>query len=119
MTLKLREYIVSQLKTLCKNVYYEIAESKAHPYIVYSLSSVKSEVMRNYSLEINIYDIDSDTSALEKLADDVENLFDGITHIDEHQQIYTSVNTRNNIDDGSNIKRRRILINLRYYGKGE
>lgn len=119
MTLKLRAYIVSQLKTLCDNVYYELANSTVHPYIVYSLSSVKSEVMRNYSLEVNIYDKSSDTSTIENLADDVENLFDGITHNDEFQQIYTSVNTRNNIDDGDGIKRRRILIDLRYYGKGE
>lgn len=119
----LREHLIQLLKTLNNNVYYEKADDEGlFPHVVFSLSKVKSFNRSDFILEVNVWDnmekSENGTIRLEDLTDDIEDLFDEYSFIDDQMQFRTYKSTRNNVEDtNKNLRRRRLTFTLLLYGR--
>lgn len=74
----LRQLITKKLKTVCENIYYEIADERnMYPHIVYQFKNINhnDQYRNDIEIEIDIYDRSTDAKKIEELADQVEDLF--------------------------------------------
>lgn len=117
-TNNLKIYVMAELKKSCDNVCYKIAtDTTPYPYIVYDLNYIKDENRYNYQLEVNIWDENISTKAIEQVADDIEVAMDYVYSVDANQALATYINTRNNVvDPDKSLQRIRLLIDINYYG---
>lgn len=79
-TNELKKFLQTKLKTITNDVYYEQADDNAlYPHIVFSFRTIDlGDLSRqDYILEIDLWDKGLDTNAIDKMADDVENLLQG------------------------------------------
>lgn len=116
--IELRKYIKTQLKTVCDNVFYEKALNNClFPYTVFEIDITFIDDKDMVQLEINIFDNNNDSTNIELLTNDIERLFNREKHNDEFHSFAIFKNVRNNVDsEKDNIKRRRLLFDLNYYG---
>lgn len=73
----LRKLIQSELKKVCNNVYYKVADEDAiYPHIVFKLKSINTgDLSRSdFELQIDLWDNKSSEFAISNLADSVEDL---------------------------------------------
>lgn len=80
MTNELRKLIQGKLKTVCDDVFYEIADDKMmYPHCVFSFRSIDTSDLafarKDFSCDIDIWDKGKDATRIEDLADQVEELF--------------------------------------------
>lgn len=79
-TNELKKFLQTKLKTIANKVYYEQADDDAlYPHIVFNFRTIDlGDLSRqDYILEIDLWDKGLDTNAIDKMADDVENLLQG------------------------------------------
>ena len=71
-TNEIRKDIKSYLKQKCENVYYlKASDSSSFPYIVFSVRSIGEGKV----LELDIWDRHKDTTRIENLVDEIEEMF--------------------------------------------
>lgn len=118
--LELRKVLNSLLKTHHPRVYYQKATDKDQfPYIVYNLpNSFDNEQQEVFNLDVDIWDMDADTTTIETLTGQLWKAFNGYYHIDANIQFTTYRANRLTLeDDDSNIKRRKLIFELRYFDR--
>lgn len=124
--MNLLEYLYTVLSQSQKPVYFEQAPVKdpitqlppVYPYIVFKLpNALNVETDRqDYSLIIDIWDNKSDTTALETLTSDVDNLLYKLRVTDENQFLMFERENRLMIpDEDTTIKRRQLQYTVKQY----
>lgn len=119
--IELRKALHLLLKQYHSKLYFMQASSTAtFPYIVYDLpNSFTDSQQEIFSLDIDIWDNNADTTALETLTDQLWKGLDGHGHIDQNIQFSLYRENRLTVtDDDSSIKRRKLVFQLRYLERG-
>lgn len=73
----LKKLIQTKLKTLTTNVYFEQASDNAmYPHIVFSFREINLDDLsrQDYTLNVDVWDKGTNTTAIDTLADSVEDL---------------------------------------------
>lgn len=117
--MNLIKYLYTLLSQAQKPVYFEQAPSGAsYPYIVFKVpDSVNVESDRqDYSLIIDVWDNQADTTALENLTSDVDKLLHKLRVTDENQFLMFERENRLMIpDEDTAIKRRQLQYTVKQY----
>lgn len=117
-TTALRAVLTARLQTICPQVYYGQADTKAaRPYLVYTLDQLGQEDdMHQLELEINVTDYGVDTATVETIADSIMDAFDKWYYIDDAIQFAAYPDRCQSVtEDDRNVIRRRLLIELHFY----
>lgn len=110
--INLLSYVFTKLSETQKPVYFEIAPTNAvFPFIVYKLpNSVNIESDRqDYTLQIDVWDKNTDTTALETLTNDIDKRLHQLQHLDTNQFLKFERESRLMIPDTDPTIRRRQL----------
>src|SRR5690625_5278793 len=119
--IELRETIKRELTKHSDRVYYHKAPAdKVYPYIVYDFpNSFMEGDQEIFNLDVDIWDNQDDTTPLETLATQVWRLFHRYHHIDENIQL--SIYRENRLppldEKEQNIKRRKLIFQVRYFDR--
>lgn len=115
----LKELVQTKLKTLTTDVYFEQAIDNAlYPHIVFSLREVNLNDLsrQDYILEVDVWDKGNDTTAVDALADNVEDLL--------HKQnlpqtnilpTFYKIDRKSIVDSDKNIKHRLVRFQIQNY----
>lgn len=115
----LKELVQTKLKTLTTDVYFEQAIDNAlYPHIVFSLRKVNLNDLhrQDYILEVDIWDKGNDTTAVDALADNVEDLL--------HKQnlpqtnilpTFYKIDRKSIVDSDKTIKHRLVRFQIQNY----
>ena len=118
-TNSLRKLLTKMLKTVCENVYYEVAdEEKMYPHIVFSISSIDLGNMerKDYIAEIEIWDKSMSAVKTEELKDKVEDLFNAENAPqDDILPTFFLVNSKKVNDDDKEIRHRLVEVQIQNY----
>ena len=119
-TNKLRKALVTIFSQITPVVFYSQANSQvAFPYIVFELSLLADENYDSYSVEVDVWDRGNNVSNLENICDSLEKL-DRTLHNDEDLSFVMYFENKNIvIDSDKELKRRRLVFNLKLYSKEE
>lgn len=101
-------------------VYFEDApDTVPFPYIVYNLpQSFTIDDQENFNLDIDVWDNNEITTALETLSQSIWDELNRYYHIDENMQFTTyRINRMTIQDDDPRIRRRTLMFNIRYYDR--
>ena len=119
--LELRTAIQTLLKTLHARVFFQVASDKAEfPYVVFDLpNSVDSGALENFVLDIDVWDVNADTTALETLINTIDEALHKKTILIEDKMGITLYreNRLTLTDDDPNIRRRKYTYQARTYQK--
>lgn len=117
----LKKLIQTKLKTLTTNVYFEQAADNAmYPHIVFSFREINLDDLsrQDYTLNVDVWDKGTNTTAIDTLADSVEDLL--------HSQNLPQTNVlptfykidRKSIEDpDKSIKHRLVRFQIQNYVK--
>lgn len=117
----LKKLIQTKLKTLTTNVYFEQAADNAmYPHIVFSFREINLDDLsrQDYTLNVDVWDKGTNTTAIDTLADSVEDLL--------HTQNLPQTNVlptfykidRKSIEDpDKSIKHRLVRFHIQNYVK--
>lgn len=116
----LRKLINEQLKTMCDNVYYRIADSdNIYPHIVFDLRNINTgDIHRyDYTLQIDIWDRGNSMNAIE-MADTVQSLFraENLPQTDILPTFYTEM-VKDVEDPDKDLKHIQIDVVVQMYEK--
>lgn len=117
----LRRELTKLLKKYHSRVYFQKAPSTAKmPYIVFDLpNAFDNEGQEIFNLDIDIWDNRQDTTELETLASQLWKELNYYRHIDESIQF--SIYRENRLppldEDDNNIKRRKLIFQLKYFDR--
>lgn len=117
----LRRELTKLLKKYHSRVYFQKASSTAKmPYIVFDLpNAFDNEGQEIFNLDIDIWDNQQDTTELETLASQLWKELNYYRHIDESIQF--SIYRENRLppldEDDNNIKRRKLIFQLKYFDR--
>lgn len=117
-TIAMRSAIHAKLKTICNNVYYDVAEQGApFPYLVFGIEEVLSDYGTiSCDLEVNAVDYGRDTATCETLADNVQASLNKWRYLDDDIQFSTYCDRRNNVqEEDKKIIRRRMIFEVRMH----
>lgn len=124
MTNELRKLIQSKLKTVCDNVFYEIADNKMiYPHCVFSFRSVDTSdfafARKDIRCDIDIWDKGNDATQIEDLADSIESLFNA-KNIPQDEILPTFFLDRriSVLDEDKDIRHRVIRLTIQNYERG-
>lgn len=118
--IELRKVLNALLKTHHPQVYYQRATDKAvFPYIVYNLpNSFDNEQQEVFNLDIDVWSMGADTTTIETLTGQLWKAFNCYHHIDSNIQFTTYRANRLTLeDDNPDIKRRKLIFELRYFNR--
>lgn len=122
-TIALRMKLQKLFKTLTDNVYYGIAPDTApYPYLVYELIELTYDYGKTLmELEVNIMDYGTSSSAVEILADTLQEKLNKYDFINHEIQFMIYKGNRNRIEEeDKKIIRRRLLFEIQLHElKGE
>lgn len=122
-TIALRTELQRLFKTLTSNVHYDIAPDTApYPYLVYELSELTFDYGKTLiELEVNILDYGSSSSAVEILADTLQETLNKYYFINDEIQFTIYKASRNKIEEeDKKIIRRRLTFEIQLHElKGE
>ena len=122
-TIALRTELQRLFKTLTSNVYYDIAlDTAPYPYLVYELSELTFDYGKTLiELEVNIFDYGSSSSAVEILADTLQETLNKYYFINDKIQFTVYKASKNKIEEeDKNIIRRRLTFEIQLHElKGE
>ena len=115
----LKKLIQTKLKTLTTNVFFERATDDAmYPHIVFSFREINLNDLsrQDYSLDIDVWDKGTSTTAIDALADSVEDLFH-MENLPQESVLPTFYKTdRKSVDDpDKSIKHRLIRFQIQNY----
>lgn len=90
-----------------------------YPYIVYNLpNSFANGRQEIFNLDVDVWSYGADTTELETITRQVEKGLDMYKYIDENIQFSIYKRNRLNVeDDDKQIKRRKLIFELRYYDR--
>lgn len=115
---ELCKVVNTRLKTVCDNVFHEIArDSKLYPHIVFTIKSGSNPnlIRFDYLIDIDIWH--TNTEQIETLADNVELLFNAVT--DTASSVISPtfyLDTRLSVpDEDKNIKHRLVRVQAQIY----
>lgn len=114
---ELRTALNSLLRLHHPRVYYQNAPNTAKfPYIVYNLpNSFDNEQQEVFNLDVDVWAMGSDTTEIETLSGSLWKDLNGHHHIDANIQFTTYRASRLTLeDDNPDIKRRKLIFELRY-----
>lgn len=119
ITSKLRKAIQGKLTPICLNTYHIYAPAGKYPYITYETQfSTGEDEIQNCSIEINVVNYGTDTTAVEQMADEVQRAFSYCRYEDADVSFYSNINTRAwVVEEDKKIQRVRLLIDLTCYYK--
>lgn len=115
--IELRKAINSFLKQHHPRVYHQRATDQAvFPYIVYNLpNSFDNEQQEVFNLDVDVWDKGNDTTPIETLSGDLWRVLNRFEYIDPNIQFTVYRASRLTLDeDDINIKRRKLIFELRY-----
>ncbi|MBS4191191.1 hypothetical protein KHA94_13460 [Bacillus sp. FJAT-49705] len=117
----LRKKLMKLLKLYHPQVYFQkVPHTAQFPYIVFNLPNAYSnEQQEVFNLDVDIWDNRSDTSELESLASKLWKELNYYKHTDDHIQfsIYRENRLPSLDEDDTNIKRRKLIFQLRYFDR--
>lgn len=115
----LKKLIMSQLKTVTSNVYYEVASDDAlYPHIVFTFNNLNlGDLSRqDYMLDIDVWNKGKDTKSIDDMCDSIENLLQGEnlpqTHI---LPTFYLVDRKTLPDEDKTIRHRLIRFQIQNY----
>lgn len=119
--IKLRTKLTTLLKTYNSQVHYQTAPSTASfPYIVLNFpNSFTDEELEIFTLDIDIWDNKTDTTAIETLAATLWKDLHHHSYTDEFMQfkIYRENRIPELDETEIGIRRRKLIFQLRYFDK--
>lgn len=115
----LKKLIMTQLKTLTSNVYYEIAADNAlYPHIVFSFKMINlGDLWRqDYTLDVDVWDKGQSTTRIDSLCDDIEKLLhmQNLPQTDILPTFYL-IDRRSILDEDKSIKHRLVRFQIQNY----
>lgn len=117
----LRELVQSKLKTICNDVYYEVAADDAmYPHIVFNFNSIDlNDLSRDdLMMEVDVWDKSKSAVAVENLADKVDELFRTQNLPRETILPTFFMESRRSVSDPDVLIRHRLLkIQIQNYGR--
>lgn len=115
----LRKLVQSRLKTVCNNVFYEVADKESlYPHIVFSIDSIDlGDFARNdLIIEMDIWDKSTSARAIEDLADDVEELFNNANVPQETiLPTFFLIDRKTILDPDKTIRHRIVRVQVQNY----
>lgn len=115
-----KKFIYNELTKLGYKVYDSRPPANVpYPFIEYSADIPFRNINPLlYVLTINIWDRAETSVTVETVADDIDNLIENLSYIDEHIQVKVKSQARQQIDDPDiEIKRRLLTYQLRVFKK--
>jgi len=117
----LKKLIQTKLKTLTTNVYFEQAADNAmYPHIVFSFREINLDDLsrQDYTLNVDVWDKGTSTTAIDTLADSVEDLL----HTQNLPQTYVlptfyKIDRKSIEDPDKSIQHRLIRFQIQNYVK--
>ena len=121
--IELRTKLFQELKTLHPRVYFQHAtEDHAFPYVTYNFlpSFMVDAGMESMLMDVDVWDNNTNTTAIETLAQKVWEKFHHYKHVDEDifLSIYRDSRMPEIEDDEPSIRRRKLTFQVRYMYKG-
>ena len=115
----LKKLIQTKLKTLTTNVFFEQATDNAiYPHIVFSFREINLNDLsrQDYTLDIDVWDKGTSTTAIDNLADSVEDLF----HTENLPQVnvlptFYKIDRKSVDDPDKSIKHRLVRFQIQNY----
>ena len=115
----LKKLIQTKLKTLTTNVFFEQATDNAiYPHIVFSFREISLNDLsrQDYTLDIDVWDKGTSTTAIDNLADSVEDLF----HTENLPQVnvlptFYKIDRKSVDDPDKSIKHRLVRFQIQNY----
>lgn len=118
--IELRKVLNTLLRSYHPRVYYQSATDQAQfPYIVYNLpNSFDNEQQEVFNLDIDVWAVGADTTVIETLTGQLWKELNNYHHIDANIQFVTYRASRLTLeDDNPDIKRRKLIFELRYFDR--
>ena len=119
--LEIRTALQTLLETLHTRVSFNVAADKeAFPYVVFDLSnSIDIGALETFVLDIDCWDINEDTTALETLIGNIDNALNKNTILIDDKMSITIYRENRLIphDDDPRIRRRKYVYQVRTYQK--
>ncbi|ALY08070.1 hypothetical protein BhaS171_00014 [Bacillus phage vB_BhaS-171] len=118
--IEIRKALHTFLRQYHSRVYFQSAPTTAtFPYIVYDLpNSFTDEELEVFNLDIDVWDNQADTTTLETLASSLWRALDHYQYIDQQIQfVLYKENRLTVIDEDPNIKRRKLIFQMRYFDR--
>src|SRR5690625_3995412 len=119
--IKLRSLIVQELRKHHNRVYYQKASTDApFPYVVYDFpNSFMDEEQEIFNLDVDVWDNKNDTTEIETIASNIWRTFNRYRYIDDDIQL--SIYRENRLppldEKENNIKRRKLIFQVRYFDR--
>lgn len=115
----LKKLIMTQLKTLTSNVYYEIAADNAlYPHVVFSFKMINlGDLWRqDYTLDVDVWDKGQSTTRIDSLCDEIEKLLhmQNLPQTDILPTFYL-IDRRSILDEDKSIKHRLVRFQIQNY----
>lgn len=117
----LRREIIQLLRQYHDRVYFQKAPNNiAFPYVIYDFpNSFMDGDQEVFNLDIDIWDNKDDTTELEQMASSIWKGLNRYRHLDEDIQF--SIYRENRLppldEDEKNIKRRKLIFQVRYFDR--
>ena len=119
--IELRKVIVRELRKHHDKVYYHKAPADIEfPYIVYDFpNSFMNDDQEVFNFDVDVWDNRNDTTELETLASNIWREFNRYRYVDDNIQL--SIYRENRLppldEQEKNIKRRKLIFQLRYFDR--
>ena len=118
---ELRTAIQTLLKTLHPRVFFQVAKENAvYPYVVFDLpNSVDSGTLENFVLDVDVWDVNTDTTVLETLINTIDEALHKRTIVIDKKMAFVIYreNRLTLTDDEPSIRRRKYIYQVRTYQK--
>ena len=115
----LKKLVQTKLKTVCDNVYFELASDDAlYPHVVFTFRSLNLNDLsrQDYTLDIDVWSKGKSTTAIDDLCDTIENLLQGenLPQKDILPTFYT-IDRKTILDEDKTIRHRLIRFQVQNY----
>lgn len=115
----LKELVQAKLKTVCTNVYFEVASDDAlFPHVVFSFNNLNlGDLSRqDYTLDVDVWSKGKSTTAVDDLCDTIENLLQGENLPQDHiLPTFYLIDRKSLLDEDKNIRHRLIRFQVQNY----
>ena len=119
--INLRKQIYSVLKSYHGDVFFQQAPTgEDFPYVIYDFpNSFMNEEQEVFTMDVDVWDNQDDTSELETIASNVWIALNKYRYIDKDMQfsIYRDNRLPPLDEDEKNIKRRKLVFSVRYFDR--
>lgn len=119
--INLRRTILQKLRTYHNRVYYQNAPKDAvFPYVVFNFpNSFDNENQEVFNLDVDVWDNKSDTTEIETITSNIWRGLNRYRYLDDDIQfsVYRDNRLPTLDEDEINIKRRKLIFQLRYFDR--